>query len=52
MPPPQYLVKHLEDQKTVDIVKDNVTIGQQSMKGLGMERNLRQGITLKRRDGP
>ena len=52
MPPPQYQVKHLEDQKIVDVVKDNITIGQHSMKGLGVEKSLGQGITLKRRNGP
>ena len=51
MLPPQYLVKHPEDQEIVDIVKDNITIGQQSVKGLGMEMNLGQGITLKRTNG-
>ena len=52
MPPPQYQIKHPGDQEIVDIVKVNITIGQQGMNGLGMEKNLGQDITLKIRNGP
>ena len=52
MPPRQYLFKYLEDQEIVDVVKDNLTTGQQSMKGLGMKRNLGQGIPQRKEMAP
>ena len=51
MPPLQYLVKQPEDQEIVEIVKANTIPGQQGMKGLDMERDLGQGITLKIKNG-